>query len=92
MRYFGVRGFRVETAGQSNRATGGSLVNLIGIVDTHGFRKAVLDQRDRLQGMTVAGPAPVLASEPTDDRLIETVAEIRDALHRIETKLESSNG
>ncbi len=94
MRYFGVKGFRVETAGQSNSATGGSLVNIIGIVDTPGFRKAVLDQRDRLQGAAATStPATAPASsEPADDRLIETVAEIRDALHRIETKLESSNG
>ncbi len=41
MRHFGIKGFRVETAGQSS-GPGGHLVNMIGIVDTDGFREAVL--------------------------------------------------
>ena len=47
MRHFGLHGFRVETAGQSSGA-GGSLVQIVGIVETKAFRKAVLSQRDRL--------------------------------------------
>jgi membrane protein YdbS with pleckstrin-like domain len=93
MRYCGLHGFRVETAGQSSGSAGGSLVNMIGIIDTPGFRKAVLDQRDRLHAGAAASSAST-SPEPTQssDELIEAVTEIRDALHRIETKLESRNG
>ncbi len=92
MRHFGLHGFRVETAGQSTSAGGGSLVNIIGIVDTPGFRKAVLDQRDHLQTGGAGASLPAVATttpDPADDRLVEAVGEIRDALHRIEAKLES---
>ena len=56
MRYFGLHGFKVETAGQSSGV--GSLVNIVGIVDTPGFRKAVLAQRDKLHDGDTAAPAP----------------------------------
>ncbi len=85
MRYFGIHGFKVETAGQSS-PTGGALVNLIGIVDTKEFRQAVLDQRDR----TNAGATPVAAiAQPaapvvTDTQTAELLTDIRDSLHRIE--------
>jgi len=92
MRYFGLHGFKVETAGQSNSGTG-SLVNIVGIVDTKGFRKDVLAQRDRLQDREQPR-APV---EPAADSL-ETgstqavLAEIRDTLGRIEERLKSTSG
>jgi putative membrane protein len=46
MRHFGLKGIRVETAGQS--AGPGALVAIIGIEDTDGFRDMVLSQRDRI--------------------------------------------
>lgn len=85
MRMLGLHGFKLETAGQSS-GPGGALVNMIGIMDTPGFRRAVLDQRDRMAdggGRRRAEPAPVgeMASEAA------VLAEIRDTLLRIEAKL-----
>ncbi len=82
MRLFGVHGFRVETAGQSV-GPGAALVNMVGIVDTHGFREAVLTQRDRIEAGE--GAAPVA---PEADGDLERLArEIRDTLLRIEARL-----
>lgn len=90
MRYFGLHGFKVETAGQSS-PTGGSLVNIVGIADTKEFRRAVLDQRDQLAaGGTLASAASVSrapAAVVGDPQTTELLAEIRDALHRIEQNL-----
>ncbi len=46
MRWYGVKGLRVETAGQ----TGGTnaLVRITGIIDADGFRNAILEQRDKV--------------------------------------------
>ena len=55
---FGLKAFRVETAGQSSGA-GGHLVDMVGIIDPEDFRAAVLAQRERLED----GGAP-LAVEP----------------------------
>lgn len=88
MRYFEIHGFKVETAGQSPGAGGGALVNLVGIVDTKGFRKAVLDQRDRLS--TGAGSASTTATAQApadvmgDPQTGQLLTEIRDSLQRIE--------
>lgn len=79
MRHFGLHGFKVETAGQSS-PTGGSLVNIVGIVDTKAFRSAVLEQRDR---MSIGAPAMPVA-QPT-----ELLTEIRDSLQRIEQSIAS---
>ena len=84
MRFFGLHGFKVETAGQSS-PTGGSLVNIIGIVDTKAFRQAVLEQRDRVSSGQAALPA---ARTPTreagDPQTTVLLTEIRDSLQRIE--------
>jgi len=90
MRHFGLHGFKVETAGQS-MPTSGSLVNLVGIVDTKGFRQAVLDQRDQLATKSVP-PVPATAHPPAsspiaDAQTTELLTEIRDSLHRIERGL-----
>ena len=89
MRYFDLHGFKVETAGQSAGA-GGALVNMIGIVDTVGFRKAVLAQRDRLHDRDT-GSAPRPASHDvgveTSSEQVEILREMRDTLARIETHL-----
>lgn len=83
MRAMGLHGFRVETAGQS-AGPGQSLVSLIGIVDAHGFREAVLDQRDRMHDRAPAPEAPrdpAGAALPADGAVL---GDIRDTLHRIE--------
>lgn len=90
MRYFGLHGFKVETAGQS-AGPGGSLVNIVGIVDTKAFRKAVLEQRDRLQDRVSAPSASVPSTSTEADRAtgeqVELLREMRDTLARIETHL-----
>ena len=87
MRHFGLHGFKVETAGQSSEP-GGSLVNLVGIVDTKGFRKAVLDQRDRLHRGAGSMSAVPITQTPAgvmgDPQAAQLLTEIRDSLHRIE--------
>lgn len=81
MRMMGLHGFKVETAGQS-AGPGASLVNMIGIVDTPGFRRAVLEQRDRLAASSDAG-APAAAGAPPSDALLEEVRAIRAAVERL---------
>ena len=87
MRHFGIHGFKVETAGQTSEP-GGALVNLVGIVDTKGFRKAVLDQRDRLHRGAGSMSAVPITQTPAgvmgDPQAAELLAEIRDSLRRIE--------
>lgn len=90
MRYFGLHGFKVETAGQSS-GPGGSLVNIVGIVDTKGFRKAVLSQRDRLhdrEGFSSSRTVPAPIQEVSQgSEQVELIREMRDMLARIETHL-----
>jgi len=88
MRHFGLRGFKVETAGQSAGPAGGSLVNMIGIVDAVEFRKRVLDQRDALAGggQPAVVAAPVATQTMADDSA-KVLGEIRDVLVRIESKM-----
>lgn len=86
MRWLGLHGFKLETAGQS-AGPGASLVNMIGITDTPGFRKAVLAQRDRMAdsgGKRRSGTTD--HSQPEVDEAAVLV-EIRDALLRIERRL-----
>ena len=91
MRFFGLHGFKVETAGQS-AGPGGSLVNIVGIVETKDFRKAVLAQRDRLhdrEGVSSSRsslPEPISAPASSGEQ-IELIREMRDMLARIETHL-----
>ena len=96
MRRLGLHGFKVETAGQST-PSGGSLVNMIGIVDTPAFRKAILDQRDRLArggvSQAVLSAQEGAAADPLSDPQTHTLlTEIRDALIRIEKELGESGG
>lgn len=89
MRYFGLHGFKVETAGQSS-GPGGSLVNIVGIVDTKGFRKAVLAQRDRLHDRepgSAARPPQASDSPPSSPEQAQLLREIRDTLNRVEDHL-----
>lgn len=89
MRYFGLHGFKVETAGQSS-GPGGSLVNIVGIVDTKGFRKAVLAQRDRLHDREPASAPRATDSEtaaPSTTEQTQLLRDIRDTLGRVEEHL-----
>ncbi len=87
MRFLGIEGFRVETAGQSS-TPGGSLVNMIGIVDTRGFREAVLAQRDRRADGEHAPSAgqPQQALRPAGEEA-ELLREAVSLLRKIERKL-----
>ncbi len=89
MRYFDLHGFKVETAGQSSTA-GGALVNIVGIVDTIGFRKAVLAQRDRLHDRDTSTTPRATGNDPvaaSGGEQVELMREMRDMLARIETHL-----
>ncbi len=89
MRFFGLHGFKVETAGQSS-PTGGALVNIVGIVDTKAFRRAVLEQRDRMSTGAAALPvARTSAHEAGDPQKTALLKEIRDSLQRIERSIAS---
>ena len=87
MRHFGIHGFKVETAGQTSQP-GGALVNLVGIVDTEGFRKAVLDQRDQMHSGGSSVSAVPMTQTPAaamgDPQAAQLLTEIRDSLQRIE--------
>jgi len=80
MRWMGIKGLQVETAGQSS-GPGGALVRLIGIEDTDGFRDDALVQRDKV---TESGPQQI---EAVGDPNTVLLTEIRDALVRIESGL-----
>ncbi len=79
MRFLGLKGFRVETAGQSAGA-GSYLVNIVGLVDTEGFRSDVMEQAQRVQGRQSPGTE-------TAETLLSTLLEIRDSVQRIERHL-----
>lgn len=90
MRRMGLKGIKVETAGQSSGP--GALVNIIGIAQTDDFRDTVLRQRDRVterEAAIEAAPAPVTPgmTAGAESALLEAVTEIRDTLRRIETAL-----
>ena len=83
MRYYGIRGIRVETAGQAGQ-NAGSEGDLVGVVDAVAFRDAVLRQREiMVEGGQAAASAPA-AVAPSDSASV--LAEIRDILARIESK------
>ena len=95
MRHFGLHGFKVETAGQSS-PTGGALVNIVGIIDTKDFRKAVLDQRDQSASgnapLTAAIAHPASPSTISDTQTTELLTQIRDSLTRIEENISNNAG
>ena len=83
MRRYGLRGLRVETAGQAGQSAG-SEGDLIGIIDAPAMRDAILRQRQSVLGGE-GTPAPAPAAATGDDG--QLLAEIRDILARIEGKL-----
>jgi putative membrane protein len=95
MRAMGLKGIKVETAGQTT-TTGSPLVTVIGIVDTDEFRDLVLEQRDRIADRddspasgtlpatgTTGGTSSVVAGDPA---VLAVLTEIRDLLRHIEER------
>ncbi len=85
MRQFDLHQLTFETAGQSGT---GALVSLTGIMNAKEFREAVLNQRTvqgRQEEVGSSGSQPV-----SDARADNVLLEIRDALLRIETKLNNT--
>ncbi len=92
MRSLGLRGLSVETAGQSGP---GSLIKLVGIEGTEEFRAAVLAQRERVGASGGALSAPSPAAAAAGEAAVESgklLTEIRDALLRIERRLDGNSG
>lgn len=85
MRLFGLYKLTVETAGQSGQ---GALVSLTGIVNTKAFRELVLNERE------VSLASSSHSNNESDERLVGSSAlltEIRDALLRIERKMDQAD-
>ncbi|HSH44280.1 MAG TPA: PH domain-containing protein [Longimicrobiales bacterium] len=89
MRWLGLKGIRVETAGQSD--AGSALVKVVGLDGVDAFRDRVLSQRDRItdgdQGALASASTVDRAPSGPDPASAELLAEIRDALLRIEDAL-----
>jgi len=84
MRSLDLHSITVETAGQSSG--GQSLVRLLGIIDTEGFRTAVLDQRDAIADRKSGASAPTESGSPSASG--DTLERISGTLDRIEKLLE----
>ena len=81
MRLNGLRGVKVETAGQSG--DGGSEGDLTGVIDAPAFRDAVLTQRQKeLDAETSASSPPGVSGEDA----LEVLTQIRDILARMEKR------
>jgi putative membrane protein len=88
MRRLGLKGIRVETAGQSSGQ--GALVSIVGLDDTDGFRDGVLAQRDRITDREESAGSSVGPASGNggvaETALLEVVTEIRDLLRRMEAE------
>lgn len=86
MRHFKIESLTVETAGQSSTA---GLVQLSGIKNGREFRDAVLKQRELVVGSHDKATGPVHVASPSEGGQDSTrlLTEIRDALVRIESRL-----
>lgn len=76
LKKFGLLQLRVETAGQSQSASGKSDADMIGLVDARAVRDRILEQRDRLA--LADGPG----TPPSSDG--QVLIDIRDSLLRLE--------
>lgn len=98
MRWMGLKGLRVETAGQSG--AGSALATVVGIINTDDFRDTVLDQRDHVVQQQPGVSAQDDPGRPPADQkppwkplagdgasADATLIEIRDTLKRIEVAL-----
>lgn len=86
MRHLDLHTLTVETAGQSGE---GALVSLTGIVDARLFREAVLAQREALSSGGASMTSGPVTRTPSDSN--EVLLEIRDALLRIETRMQQAD-
>lgn len=90
MRAMDLRGFKIETAGGGGGTTG-YLASLTGIVDTPGFREAVLRQRDLVvEGRGADIAAAQSAGASIGGESVELLREMSETLKRIEQKLGQS--
>lgn len=80
----GLLRLRLETAGQRSAATGQSEADLVGVMDGRAMRDRILEQRDRLAERGFAGAA---VAAPAEGGAQAVLGEIRDALLRIEARL-----
>ncbi|MDF1798403.1 MAG: PH domain-containing protein [Planctomycetota bacterium] len=92
LRYLGLCSLTVETAGGGAGVGTGQAV-LVGVMDPIEFRNAVMRQRDAVSmgGGQRQAPAPVAAAavdSPNADAQLTVLTDIRDALGRIEQRLE----
>ena len=85
MRHFGLRGLKVETAGQAGQAAG-SEGDLVGVVDAADLRDAILRQRQQVLDAQPRGPAG-----PVPEGETALLREIRDILARIEQQATSGD-
>lgn len=81
MRYYGLRGLKVETAGQSGQDASAE-GDLVGVVDAVEFRDRILRQRQLVLGGEETRPTVAEAAGSTS----ELLTEIRDILARIEAQ------
>ena len=79
MRHYGLRGLRLETAGQSGQYAS-SEGDLVGVVDAVEFRDMILRQRQKVLDGEEALPASAAGAAP------DILTEIRDILARIEAQ------
>lgn len=87
MRWLGLKGLRVETAGQSG--SGSALVQLIGLANPDDFRDAALDQRDKVtERLSDAAPDAKADAKADADPVM---AEMAATLLRIEELLRRSD-
>ena len=82
MRHYGLRGLRVETAGQSGQDAS-SEGDLVGVVDAAEFRDLILRQRQKVLSGEEARQAPAAELAGSTSELL---TEIRDILARIEAQ------
>ena len=83
MRWVGIHGLKVETAGQGG-ATGGLGNTILGVVDARAFRDRVLAERDRVTD--IGGPRGGEDSPAGSETTLDVLREIRDAVARIEAQ------
>ena len=81
----GLLRLRLETAGQRSAATGQSEADLVGVMDGRAMRDRILEQRDRLAERGFAAPVQAAGEAGTGEQAV--LGEIRDALLRIEARL-----
>lgn len=80
MRWLGLKGLRVETAGQSG--SGSALVQLVGLANPDDFRDAALDQRDKVTERLAEAEPSAGESDPILEQIHATLLRIEQAVGR----------